>query len=83
MKVSVEIGTKYVNFDEPDTEDAIAFKTTEIFKIDSKSDETSKRNVKGHASLSPNNVTLMDNQLSVYSEFFEEEFEFMTVDKVS
>ena len=58
MKISVELVTKYVDFDEVDTDDAISVKMTEIFKVDNESGML--RNVAGYASLAPNKATLMD-----------------------
>ena len=79
LRVSVEIVTKYINFDKEDIDDAVAYKSSQIFNVEA----SNERNVRGYVSLAANKASLMDKLWSVYSDFFDDEINYLSVDQVS
>ena len=79
--MSIELVTKYINFDQEDNDDAVAFKSSQIFRADMST--LNEKFVKGFVSLAANKATLMDKIWSVYSESEDEEINYLSVDQVS
>ena len=81
VKITVEIGDTYIDFEEIETEKAIKKRVTETLKVNSHLRDY--KNTKGRITLSPNVGIFMDNWLSVYEELDKDEYEFLTADEYS
>ena len=81
VKITIEIGNTFINYEEKETDNAIQTRGTPTLIVNSHLRDY--KNTKGVITLSPNVGIFMDNWLSVYEEFDKEEFEYLSVDEFS
>ena len=79
IKITIEIGNTYIDYEEVETEKAIATRGTETLVVNSHLRDY--KNTKGVITLSPNVGIFMDTWWSVYEEFDKEEYEYLSVDE--